>query len=43
MKAMGFGKPSLFISHLCLSGTEALFPAMDLNRRFKSIAAYGFF
>ncbi len=31
------------VSHSCLGGTQALFPARDLKFRFKSLAAYGFF
>ena len=49
MKAIGFGKPSLFLPQYpvflihALVEPKLVFPAMDLKQSFKSIAAYGFF
>ena len=49
LKAMDFGKPSLFLPQ-CLVfliyasvKLKPCFPARDLKRSFKSLAAYGFF
>ncbi len=48
-KEMDFGEPSLFLPQRPVFFAYALmehkpyFPARDLNLRFKSLAAYGFF